>query len=160
LADLESPLDRCPQCGSEIKSELEEPQKIKTFNVSLEEDFTSILTLKLFLEFGPLNIERSRSSGSISFGKRGMSIIWEEGRRWERIPYEQIINPRVVQESIIMAVSTNEVETVLKIFHPWLPTFLTFPTKARAHQFFNLMVRAKNGLTDTEVAFFKRVFGN
>ena len=160
LPDLESPLSRCPQCGAEIKSNLEEIKKTPVFNSSAKDDFTSIITLKLFLEFGPLNIERSRSSGSISFGKMGMSIVWEEGRRWERIPFEQIINPRVVQDSIIMTVSSNEVETVLKIFHPWLPTFLTFVTKARAHQFFNLLVRVRNGLTSTEVDFFKRVLNN
>lgn len=118
----------CPACQAPLASKLEASAQ-GTPAAGAHRAFATEATYSLKVIFGPLNSATDPSLGSISFGREGFSIVWDSGRRWERIFYKDVARLRLIDLNIVMDI--KGVESRLAVGPATLPGWLFFLTPLR-----------------------------
>lgn len=116
--------------------------------------FAPFFTIKTRLSFGLAQAQAEPSCGSVSFGSEGLSVVWDDGRQWEKIPYRDLGPARLTDDSV--SLSVRDIESKLMLYHPWLPRWMKTPRRARAETFVELLDRVRAGLTATEISYYQR----
>ncbi|MBI3556623.1 MAG: hypothetical protein HY074_10205 [Deltaproteobacteria bacterium] len=121
--------------------------------------FAPYFSLITTLAFGPANanlILQHPSRGSISFGSLGLSIVFDDGRHWEKLLYRDITAIRANAHDDCVLIACGDVESRLTLYHPWLPSWFSKPRRDRSNIFLELFTRVKNGLTPYEISLYRR----
>jgi hypothetical protein len=146
---------QCPQCGKSASESVPvpvpQPEPSTEYRVP-STVFAPFFTIRTKLSFGLAEAPATPTEGSISFGPEGLSIVWDEGRRWQKIAYRDLGAARLVEDSVRLSV--RDVESKLLIYHGWIPG--KGARRSRAETFVELLDRVQAGLTSTEISYYQR----
>lgn len=160
----------CPNCGKHVSKARPQDTMATTGTGQQESARTGpqsprtdpqsslpFLTLRATLAFGLASQSLDPTRGSLSFSSEGISVVWNNGRDWDRIPYRDLSSVRVEDEFLRFEV--KGVESKIALFHPWLPEWIKGPRRKRAEALRELLDQVKYGLSPVEIRLFQRRLG-
>lgn len=119
--------------------------------------FAPYFTIQTALCFGVPGHESAPADGSISFGQDGFSLVWDDGRQWEKITYRDLAQAQLKGDAVTLSV--RDIESRLIFPHSWLPKALSSGArKRRALLFLELLGKVREGLSPFEVKMYQRRF--
>ncbi len=160
------PLQACLACGQSLTAT---PNPVQPTQNPVQPTQNSETTSKAFAPFFTIrstftfsliqNPSLNPALGSISFGPQGFSIVWSEGKNWEKFYYRDLHSVKLLHEGAYLEVRNSEhslLENILVFYHPWLPHWIKSVQKKRSQIFLELLSRVKTGLTPFEIQSYQQ----
>lgn len=148
----------CPQCGRQAENQHHQdevhgtPEPIAAAaNTTIAQAFAPFFSIPTRLFYGSLHETVIPHNGSLSFGPEGFSIVWDDGRGWQKILYRDLESAIVANDSVRLTIKGTESKLVF--FHPWIPMGAT--RRARARLFVELLSHVRQGLSGASIETYR-----
>lgn len=154
--DKTSPLTPTAANAEPPPAPLPRPPLLGSTTGAASEAFAPFFTIQTHLSFEPARSQaflRHPCQGSLSFGPDGFSVVFDEGRHWEKFLYREISAFRLGDDCVF--ITARDMESRLTLYHSWLPIFFSGPRKRRAKLAYELLGRVRSGLTPFEIAAYQ-----